>query len=166
MKKQTIMIALLIAFALVLTACGAKTEEPAPTPEPTATAEPTPTPTPKPTPTPTPAPTAEPGIVVIDEEGAVTATFGVAEGTLLEVEDEIQQTNPAPAVNPVPGHAMTQYEVFLNYSDVEKDAFMESMGPEAFYQWLVAAQAEYESQQPAPIEIAPGQTIDLTEFAK
>ena len=58
MKKTTV--PLLLALALVLTACGGAEKAPEPTPEPTPTPAATPALTPTPTPTPTPAPTEVP----------------------------------------------------------------------------------------------------------
>lgn len=73
MKKQHIFIALLMALILVLTACGAKTEEAAESSEPTAAPETTATP--EPTAEPTPVPIPEPARVIIDGEGEFVASF-------------------------------------------------------------------------------------------
>ncbi|MDO4983936.1 MAG: hypothetical protein Q4E35_10370, partial [Eubacteriales bacterium] len=74
-----------------------------------------------------------------------------------------------PTENPTQPSApetVTQYEWFMSLSAAEKDAFMDSFGSmEAFYQWLVTAQAEYESRQPEAIEIKPGETIDLSKLS-
>ncbi|MDO4983803.1 MAG: hypothetical protein Q4E35_09675, partial [Eubacteriales bacterium] len=68
-----------------------------------------------------------------------------------------------PEVSPV--HVQTQYEWFINLSPAEQDAYKDSFGSlEAFFNWFNAAQAENNSTQNNFIELAPGETIDLSKY--
>ena len=63
---------------------------------------------------------------------------------------------PTASPTPVPGTsgAKTDYEVFLELSAADKDAFMNSFDSiEEFYDWLVAAQAAYSEAKEEPIMI-------------
>lgn len=132
---------------------------------------------PTPVVTATPEPLPEPGTVVLDPEKGISATFGVAEGDAEEVEEEEPTATPTPTAAPSPtasptpvpvpeDPAQTAYELFYAMSPEQKDAFLNSFESyEAFYEWLVAAQAEFKEKHP-DIEIGPGGVIDLSEYAQ
>ena len=164
MKKRNLILFVLVALTL-LSACGkgkkgsetlAETE---PTPVVTATPEPLP----------------DPVTVVLDPEKGISATFGVAEGDAEEVEEEEPSATPtaapSPTASPTPvpvpeDPAQTAYELFYAMSPEQKDEFMHSFeSMDAFYEWLVAAQAEFEEKHPE-IEIGPNGVIDLSEYAQ
>lgn len=64
-------------------------------------------------------------------------------------------------------YLQTAYGIFLELSPEEKDAFINSFGSmEAFYEWLVPAQAEYKNRQSETIEIGSGSALDLSKLNK
>lgn len=79
-------VALLLAFVFLLSACGTTAPEPTPEPTPLPTPAPTPKPTPAPTPTPIPEPDTEPGTVRADSFGAVFAHL--SRGDVLNITGE------------------------------------------------------------------------------
>ena len=76
MRNQIRLLALLLAFALLLPLTGCVKADPAPTPTPTATPTPTPTATPEPTPSPSPELSADPvALGVGDRTGYLSRYF-------------------------------------------------------------------------------------------
>lgn len=173
-KRNIIIIAALLVIALVavvLFVGGGKTQRPSESAEKldAAQTEVTPEET-----------MPEPGTVYLDEDKEISATLGVAKGDGAPVEDEEPEDTapaPTPSATPAPSPsptepqsqgpvtpALTEYEVFYALSPEQKDAFLNSFESyEAFYEWLIAAQAEYAAVHPE-IEIGPGGTIDLSQL--
>ncbi len=76
-------------------------------------------------------------------------------------------SSPEPTAAPMPEEpAKCSYEVFYALSPEQKDAFLHSFESyDAFYEWLVAAQAEFAKLHPE-IEIGPDGTIDLSKLGQ
>ena len=134
-------------------------EESAPATVPTSTPWPTATPTPWPTATPTPWPTASPSPTPSASPSPTPSPSPSPSPS------PVPSPSPSPSAEPQPP-AKCSYEVFYALSPEEKDAFLESFESyQAFYEWLIAAQAEFKQLHP-DIEIGPGSSIDLSELQK
>ena len=82
-----------------------------------------------------------------------------------EQDEKSEEPDPSPTPTPWGEEpAKTSYELFMDLSPELKDEFLHSFDDyDAFYDWLVAAQAEYSSLHPE-IEIGADGVIDLSKL--
>ena len=182
MKQTKAMIAFLLAMVLLIgcTACGKKKAE---TAEPetgktqteqassaSESAKPGKTPDGK-QPESSAAPAESVTYKVEGEHGAsFEVQMGVEEGRIDEEEDEPSTTSkPIATAKPsTPSGDITpgslKWEEFYALSSEAKDAYLHSFKDyDAFYEWMIAAQAQFKIDHP-DIEIGPNGSIDLSKL--